>query len=142
MDIIYDLIEILLITATIVVAAVPEGIPYAISISTIFAIKKLQKENLLIKNMIGLEKLSGVTDICTSKAPLTTSDIKVESVYTGGKIYKSLLSYEKNDETIPSETLKKQVAFSVIFNSEVTTDVHDYKKEFFSNGSPLEVALL
>ena len=67
----------------IIIVAVPEGLPLAVSISLAFSIDTMKKDNLLVKNMVACETLGLVSEICTGKTgTLTKNDMEVRHFYT------------------------------------------------------------
>jgi P-type E1-E2 ATPase len=84
------LLKILQIFSTVVaiiIMAVPEGLPLAISISMAFSIDFMKKDNLLVKNMDAVETLGQIREICTGKtATLTENKMTVNRFYAGGQL--------------------------------------------------------
>jgi P-type E1-E2 ATPase len=82
------LLEILTISITIIIVAVPEGLPLAISISMAFSVDTMKdKGGLLIKNLEACETMGVVSEICVGKtATLTKNDMTVSSFYVAGKM--------------------------------------------------------
>jgi P-type E1-E2 ATPase len=79
----------------VVMVAVPEGLPLAISISMAFSIDTMKKDNLLIKKPDAPENLGYIREICTGKtATLTENKMTVNHFYAAGRTY----SNEPNDQ--------------------------------------------
>ena len=67
---------------TIVIVAVPEGLPLAVSISLAYSIDTMKNDNLLVKNMEACETMGTVSNICTGKtATLTKNEMVVTQFY-------------------------------------------------------------
>jgi len=67
----------------IIIVAVPEGLPLAVSLSLAYSIDTMKKDNLLVKHLESVETMGTVTEICTGKtATLTKNDMQVHSFYT------------------------------------------------------------
>ena len=81
------LLQIVTISITVIIVAVPEGLPLAISISMAFSIDTMKnKSGLLIKNLEAFETMGTVTELCVGKtATLTKNDMTVNSFYVGGR---------------------------------------------------------
>ena len=63
---------------TIVIVAVPEGLPLAVSISLAYSIGTMKEDHLLVKNMEACETMGTVSNICTGKtATLTKNEMAV-----------------------------------------------------------------
>src|SRR5438045_2633030 len=81
------LLEILTIAVTVIIVAVPEGLPLAVSIAMAFSVDTMKsKGGLLLKNLEACETMGTVSEICVGKtATLTKNDMTVNSFYIGGK---------------------------------------------------------
>jgi P-type E1-E2 ATPase len=67
------------ITAIVLLmVAVPEGLPLAISIAMALSINKLKQDNILIKNVESIQTCAMLHDVCVGKTgSITTSEMKV-----------------------------------------------------------------
>jgi hypothetical protein len=54
---------------TIVVVAVPEGLPLAVTISLAYSMKKMMKDNNFVRVLAACETMGGATAICSDKVP-------------------------------------------------------------------------
>ena len=78
------IIRFLSIGVAIVIVAVPEGLPLAVSISMAFSVDSMKKDNLLVKQQLACENLGYITDICTGKtATLTKNEMRVQKFLIG-----------------------------------------------------------
>ena len=55
---------------TIVVVAVPEGLPLAVTISLAYSMKKMMKDNNFVRVLAACETIGGATAICSDKVPM------------------------------------------------------------------------
>lgn len=79
------------IGVSIVIVAVPEGLPLAVSIAMAFSVDTMKRDNLLVKNLEAPEILGQVQQICTGKtATLTKNDMNVNRYFVGGKHIESI----------------------------------------------------
>jgi Ca2+ transporting ATPase len=77
-------LQIFTVTVAVVMVAVPEGLPLAISIAMAFSIDVMKKDNLLVKKMEACESLGTSREICTGKtATLTENNMTVNRFYVG-----------------------------------------------------------
>jgi magnesium-transporting ATPase (P-type) len=130
-----DIINSALIAVAIVITAVPEGLPLAVSICAVFSTDKLKDEKLLIKKLEALENAGKITDVLTAKTgTLTTSRLTVERFWCNEDL-------SVTAAPIMGNVLDK-IHDCIIKNSDASTDVYDKKKEFFTNGSPVDVCMM
>ena len=60
-------LDILIVAVTIVVVAVPEGLPLAVTLALAFATQRLLKENNLVRVLRACETMGNATTICSDK---------------------------------------------------------------------------
>jgi P-type E1-E2 ATPase len=58
-----DFLTFFIIAITIVVVAVPEGLPLAVTIALAYSMKKMMKDNNLVRKMKACETMGGATSI-------------------------------------------------------------------------------
>ena len=61
------LLDYFAIAVTIIVVAIPEGLPLAVTLSLAFAMKKLMKDKALVRHLSACETMGSATCICKSK---------------------------------------------------------------------------
>ncbi|KAF0923379.1 hypothetical protein E2562_006285 [Oryza meyeriana var. granulata] len=72
------------IAVTIIVVAVPEGLPLAVTLSLAFAMKKLMHDKALVRHLAACETMGSASCICTDKTgTLTTNHMIVDKVWIG-----------------------------------------------------------
>jgi Ca2+ transporting ATPase len=87
MDYVGELCNGLIIAITVVVVAVPEGLPLAVTISLAYSVKKMIKENNLVRKLQSSETMGNANEICTDKTgTLTQNRMSVQSAYLEGEI--------------------------------------------------------
>mmetsp|Transcript_7525 Transcript_7525/g.960 ORF Transcript_7525/g.960 Transcript_7525/m.960 type:complete len:181 (+) Transcript_7525:1003-1545(+) len=72
---------------TVLVVAIPEGLPLAVTISMAYSVQRMQKENNLVKKMHACETMGGADMICSDKTgTLTTNDMLIAEFLQFGEI--------------------------------------------------------
>ncbi|KAK2660141.1 hypothetical protein Ddye_006674 [Dipteronia dyeriana] len=73
-----EMLEFFAVAVTIVVVAVPEGLPLAVTLSLAFAMKKMMNDKALVRNLAACETMGSATCICSDKTgTLTTNHMTV-----------------------------------------------------------------
>jgi Ca2+-transporting ATPase len=82
------MLKYFMLAVTIIVVAVPEGLPMAITISLALSMRKIRQDNNLVRKMIATETLGSTNVICSDKTgTLTLNRMSVDRVYVHGQIY-------------------------------------------------------
>ncbi len=117
-------LQTLMIAVTLVVVAVPEGLPMAVTLSLAYSMRRMLKTNNLVRKMHACETMGATTVICTDKTgTLTQNLMSVDEM----KIYGNT----------PKEILNEGIAV----NSTASIDFSDKDKPQIL-GNPTEGALL
>ena len=67
-------INILIISVTIIVVAVPEGLPLAVTLALAFATRRMSNRNLLVRILGSCETMANATCVCTDKTGTLTQN--------------------------------------------------------------------
>jgi len=67
-------LDILIVAITIVVVAMPEGLPMAVTLALSFATKKMLRENNLVRHLRACETMGNATTICSDKTGTLTQN--------------------------------------------------------------------
>uniref|UniRef100_A0AC35GYD2 Uncharacterized protein n=1 Tax=Panagrolaimus sp. PS1159 TaxID=55785 RepID=A0AC35GYD2_9BILA len=82
-------ISFIIVGVTVLIVAVPEGLPLAVTLALAFSIQKMMKDNNLVRNINACETLANVTSILTVKTgTLTTNQMTVIQCHLADKFYK------------------------------------------------------
>ncbi|GMR51015.1 hypothetical protein PMAYCL1PPCAC_21210, partial [Pristionchus mayeri] len=85
------LVNFIIIGVTILVIAVPEGLPLAITLSLTYSVKKMMRDNNLVRHMDACETMGSATTICSDKTgTLTTNRMTVVQSYINGTFNKEV----------------------------------------------------
>ncbi|XP_058107272.1 putative calcium-transporting ATPase 11, plasma membrane-type [Magnolia sinica] len=137
------LLDYFAVAVTIIVVAVPEGLPLAVTLSLAFAMKKLMNDKALVRHLSACETMGSASCICTDKTgTLTTNHMVVNKVWLceEAKVIKSNESGDLLKSSIPGRVL--DVLLQCIFrntSSEMGKD-EDGKNKIL--GTPTEVAIV
>lgn len=124
--------QTLMIAVTLIVVAVPEGLPMAVTLSLAYSMRRMLKTNNLVRKMHACETMGATTVICTDKTgTLTQNQMKVYQT----KFY--ALAEQKLGEDEVSILVKEGIAV----NSTASLDASDASKTKVL-GNPTEGALL
>ncbi|MCR5312267.1 MAG: calcium-translocating P-type ATPase, PMCA-type [Bacteroidaceae bacterium] len=123
-DAIEYILHSIMIAVTLIVVAVPEGLPMSITVSLAMSMRKMLKENNLVRKLHACETMGAATVICTDKTGTLTKNkmTVIEHLFFG-------------------DTPKELIAKSIAVNS--TADITEEEDGSVRRiGNPTECALL
>ncbi|KAM4799917.1 plasma membrane calcium-transporting ATPase 2 isoform X2 [Urocitellus parryii] len=125
-------VKFFIIGVTVLVVAVPEGLPLAVTISLAYSVKKMMKDNNLVRHLDACETMGNATAICSDKTgTLTTNRMTVVQAYVGDVHYKEI----PDPSSINAKTMELLVN-AIAINSAYTTKILPPEKE---GGLPRQV---
>ncbi len=126
------LLYALTLSVTIIVVAVPEGLPMMITLVLSSNMKKMLKDNVLVRKLVGIETSGSLNVLLTDKTgTLTKGVLKVTEFVTPDlKVYKSNLD------------LKKSVNYEVIYSSFFYNNASIISDDNIIGGNSTDRALL
>ncbi|KAE8296637.1 Plasma membrane calcium-transporting ATPase 1 [Larimichthys crocea] len=126
------LVKFFIIGVTVLVVAVPEGLPLAVTISLAYSVKKMMKDNNLVRHLDACETMGNATAICSDKTgTLTMNRMTVVQTYIAGRYYKKV----PEPDLIPAKILELLV-MGIGVNCAYTTKIMPPEKE---GGLPRQV---
>ncbi|XP_053154081.1 plasma membrane calcium-transporting ATPase 3 isoform X3 [Hemicordylus capensis] len=126
------LVKFFIIGVTVLVVAVPEGLPLAVTISLAYSVKKMMKDNNLVRHLDACETMGNATAICSDKTgTLTTNRMTVVQSYMGDTHYKET----PDPSNLTPKTLDLLV-HAIAINSAYTTKILPPEQE---GGLPRQV---
>lgn len=125
-------LDSLMIAVTLIVVAVPEGLPMAVTLSLAFSMKRLMKQNTLPRTMHACETMGAVSVICSDKTgTLTQNQMRVVNT--------SFAGIEGNK--LGTDKLSLLLKECIAINTTADLDFSD-KQKIKAIGNPTEGALL
>lgn len=124
--------QTLMIAVTLIVVAVPEGLPMAVTLSLAYSMRRMLKTNNLVRKMHACETMGATTVICTDKTGTLTQNQM--------KIYKTNF-YSLADQKLADDEISVLVKEGIAVNSTASLDLSDSSKVKVL-GNPTEGALL
>jgi len=137
----FEMVEMFLVSVSLAIGAIPEGLPAVIAITLAVAIKKMHGVNTLIRRLPAAETLGRVTVICTDKTgTLTEEELRVDKIYASGKNKKMVLKIgvlcnnarDEKDDILgdPTETALIKIAKKFGLSKKVLCEKNVRVKEF------------
>ncbi|KAK4838265.1 hypothetical protein QYF36_012378 [Acer negundo] len=137
-DAVDGVIKIVTIAVTIVVVAVPEGLPLAVTLTLAYSMRKMMADKALVRRLSACETMGSATTICSDKTgTLTLNQMTVVEAYVGREKINPPDDSSQMHPTVVS-LLSDGVARNTTGNVFVPTD--GGKVEV--SGSPTEKAIL
>ncbi|KAI0007686.1 calcium-translocating P-type ATPase [Xylariaceae sp. FL0662B] len=140
-------LDILIVAVTIIVVAVPEGLPLAVTLALAFATTRLLKEKNLVRVLRACETMGNATAICSDKTGTLTTNIMTVVAGTFGRSRFGMSASDKAGiQSITqwahnlSREAKDAIVQSVAINS--TAFEGEDAGQFAFIGSKTETALL
>lgn len=116
-------LQTLMVAVTLIVVAVPEGLPMAVTLSLAFSMRRMLKTNNLVRKMHACETMGATTVICTDKTGTLTQNQM--------QVYKADFFGHPSDEVLYE---------GIAVNSTALLDMSGEKPQVL--GNPTEGALL
>ncbi|KAE8371309.1 hypothetical protein BDV26DRAFT_302840 [Aspergillus bertholletiae] len=146
-----EFMDILIVAVTVIVVAIPEGLPLAVTLALAFATTRMLKENNLVRILRACETMGNATVICSDKTGTLTQNkmTVVVGLFGANERFDQQPHESGNPSTSPTilETLKlypaifkKLLIDSIALNSTAFEEEQDGRHEFV--GSKTEIALL
>jgi Ca2+-transporting ATPase len=131
-DLMAHLLQACMMAVTVVVVAVPEGLPMAVTLSLAYSMRRMLRTDNLVRKMHACETMGAATVICTDKTgTLTQNRMRVDTA-----------DFFTVDATAPEATeAGRRVIESIAVNSTALLDTHEAGQPRVL-GNPTEGALL
>ncbi|MFT4073317.1 MAG: calcium-translocating P-type ATPase, PMCA-type [Dysgonamonadaceae bacterium] len=128
-----QILQYFMIAVTLVVVAVPEGLPMSVTLSLAMSMRRMLKTNNLVRKMHACETMGAITVICTDKTgTLTQNRMRVHDA-----TFYALPEGKLN----PEELISRLVIENIAVNSTANLEFHP-GEEPKPIGNPTEASLL
>ncbi|PIN02933.1 Calcium transporting ATPase [Handroanthus impetiginosus] len=134
-DVINAVVGIIAAAVTIVVVAIPEGLPLAVTLTLAYSMKRMMADQAMVRKLSACETLGSATTICTDKTgTLTMNQMKVTKFWQGKE------SIEGTNYTLITSNVLELLHQGIGLNT--TGSVYKSKTNLEFSGSPTEKAIL
>ncbi len=124
--------QTLMIAVTLIVVAVPEGLPMAVTLSLAYSMRRMLSTNNLVRRMHACETMGATTVICTDKTGTLTCNRM--------RVHETCL-YALADQQLTHDAVGHYIAEGMAVNSTASLDMSN-EEDIKPLGNPTEGALL
>ncbi|XP_027166859.1 putative calcium-transporting ATPase 13, plasma membrane-type [Coffea eugenioides] len=138
-DVINSVVKIIAAAVTIVVVAIPEGLPLAVTLTLAYSMKRMMADQAMVRKLSACETMGSATTICTDKTgTLTLNRMTVTKFWLGKE------SVEKDSYISLSTNVLKLLREAVSLNTtgSVYRPINLGTEGLEFSGSPTEKAIL
>ncbi|XP_057218981.1 plasma membrane calcium-transporting ATPase 3b isoform X4 [Triplophysa rosa] len=112
-------VKFFIIGVTVLVVAVPEGLPLAVTISLAYSVKKMMKDNNLVRHLDACETMGNATAICSDKTgTLTTNRMTVVQAYVNDQHFREIPDPSQINPTI-LELVVNAISINCAYTSKI-----------------------
>ena len=131
-----DFIEMFKTVIAIAVAAIPEGLPVAMTVILAIGMERILRRKGLVRRLASAETLGNTSIILTDKTgTLTEAKMEVAGIYTGNEILKNKIKNGKEDHSLALKA-------AMLCNESFIENLEEPTKKWIIRGRPTEKALL
>ena len=143
-------VEMFMAAVALAVAAIPEGLPAAVTITLAIGVNRMARRRAIIRKLPAVETLGSTTVICSDKTgTLTQNQMTVQEIFAGNRLYRvsgsgydldGQFSIDGHPITIESAPALRQCLEAGVLCNDAQLAVHDDRPSL--QGDPTEIALL
>ncbi|KAJ1442492.1 P-type ATPase [Sesbania bispinosa] len=131
------------LVVTMIVIAVPEGLPLAVTLNLAFATKNLMSDKVLVRHLSACEAMGSASYICLDKTgTLTTNHMVVDKIWISGEVVK--MKGKKSGDKLKTKISEGalNILLQAIFQNNASEMVQDKHGKITILGTPTDSALL
>ena len=127
-----DLLHFAIISITVLVVAVPEGLPLAVTIALAYSVQRMLKDNNLVRHLDACETMGNATTICSDKTgTLTLNRMTVVEAYLAGKVRKCTVDNSSMLQELPNKLLEL-LQHCIVLNCSYSSRVEEVRDHLSS----------
>ncbi len=127
-------LQYFMMAVTLIVVAVPEGLPMSVTLSLALNMRRMLSTNNLVRKMHACETMGAITVICTDKTGTLTQNLM--------QVYEAFFGGLKNGSELGNDDLGRLVMEGISVNSTAFLEEGASGEKPKGVGNPTEVALL
>lgn len=137
-----EFVEIFLLTTSMLVSAIPEGLPAIVAVSLAIGAKKMSENNAIIRNLSAAESLGAVTVVCTDKTgTITENKMSAQTIFLASKKTINAKQYDQiSDKDLIQDNNLKQFLLACMLGNKAVVGVNVQGQDH-ELGDQTEVAL-
>ncbi len=145
-----SLADAFMVAVALVVGAIPEGLPAAVTIMLAIGVAKMAKKRAIIRKLVAVETLGSTNVICSDKTgTLTENQMTVQKIMAGGELFEVTgIGYKPEGKILfegEEVELNNKPALQLLLRGGVLCNESRIKEEegrWISEGDPTEAALI
>ena len=119
-----EFIKFFIVGVTVVVVAVPEGLPLSVMLSLAYSVRKMMDDNNLVRHISACETMGSATTICTDKTgTLTTNRMTVMKAFICDVFYQTIPKPEQLSSPEFVDTLVEAISLNCSYTTKILVTI-------------------
>ena len=132
-----QLLEFSIVAVTIVVVAVPEGLPLAVTISLAYSVRSMARDNNLVRKLASCETMGAATVVCSDKTGTLT---KNRMSVVAGHLADVVFDGPPDAQRLGKDVVRRIESIAAVDSTAFLEESSDGQVQYL--GNPTEAALL